>query len=148
LDRETQNDLVDMFQSEKNQRNYELNMRNWVEVDRISSAISEKMANESNSSLNVKILKEDVAKLLQESKSHVQWDGDKFVPKPMQLSKIDLRKFRDSQRDSQFFRDRLVHVRYTNAELSTPLKFVEHEKWTVTDEWSQLKEELKGMDKK
>jgi hypothetical protein len=78
--------------------------------------------------------------LLQESRNHVQWDGDKFVPKPLQLSRINLGKFRDSQS----FQDRNVRVRYTNAELSAPLKFVEHAELTVINEWDNLKEELKG----
>jgi hypothetical protein len=82
-----------------------------------------------------------VEKLLQESRNHVQWDGEKFVPKPMQLSRINLGKFRDSQT----FQDRNVRVRYTNAELSAPIKIMEHAELTVTDEWNNLKEELKGF---
>ena len=93
-------------------------------------------------------LKEDVEKkinyilkLLQESKNHVQWNGEKFIPKPMQLSRINLGKFRDSQS----FQDRNVRVRYTNAELTVPIKFMEHAELTVTDEWNNLKDELKGF---
>jgi hypothetical protein len=77
---------------------------------------------------------------LQESKNHVQWDGEKLVPKPMQLSKINLGKFNDSQS----FQDHSLRVRYTNAELSASIKFVEHAELTVTDEWNNLKDELKG----
>jgi hypothetical protein len=121
------------------QHNYDSN--SWADVDRISSTISGKMANDSDSSRRVEIVKEDVEKLLQESRNHVQWDGEKFVPKPMQLSRINLGKFRDSQS----FQDRNVRVRYTTAELSAPIKFVEHAELTVTDEWNNLKEELKGF---
>ena len=46
----------------------------------------------------------EVEKLLVESKNHVQWDGEKFVPKPMQLGKINLVKIRESQT----FQDRNV----------------------------------------
>jgi hypothetical protein len=112
----------------------------WAEVDGISSAISVEMVNDSNSSQRVEILKEDLEKLLQESRNHVQWDGQKFVPKPIQLSRINLDKFRDPQS----FQDRKVRVRYMNAELSVPIKFVEQEELTVTDEWNHLKDELKG----
>jgi hypothetical protein len=92
------------------------------------------MANDSSDSFGrVEISKEDVKKLLQESKNHVQWDEEKFVPKPMQLSKINLGKFSDSQ---SFQQDRNVRVRYTNAELSASIKFVEHAELTVTDEWN------------
>jgi hypothetical protein len=128
-----------MDNKERIQHNYDSN--SWADVDRISSTISGKMANDSDSSRRVEIVKEDVDKLLQESRNHVQWDGEKFVPKQVQLSRINLAKFRDSQS----FQDRNVRVRYTTAELSVPIKFVEHAELTVTDEWNNLKEELKGF---
>jgi hypothetical protein len=124
---------------ERIQHNF--NSNSWADVDRISSIISEKMANESDGSSQVEITKEDVAKLLQESRNHVQWDGEKFVPKPMQLSRINLGKFRDSQS----FQDRNVRVRYTTAELSVPIKIMEHAELTVVNEWNNLKEELTGL---
>ncbi|XP_046459305.1 uncharacterized protein LOC124205829 [Daphnia pulex] len=111
----------------------------WVDVDRISSEISEKIANDSDSSRRVEVMNDDVVKLLQESRNHVQWDGAKFVPKPMQLGGINLGQFRDSQS----FQDRNVRVRYTTAELSAPIKFVEHAELMVVDEWHKLKDELK-----
>ncbi len=91
------------------------------------------MAKDSDRSRRVKISKEEIAKLLQESRNHVEWDGEKFVP--MQLSRINLAKFRDSQS----FQDRNVRVRYTTAELSAPIKILEHTELTVTDEWKQFK---------
>jgi hypothetical protein len=124
---------------EKIQHNY--NSNSWADLDGISSIISGKMSNDSASSSQFKILKDDVEKLLQESRNHVQWDGEKFVPKPMQLSRINLGKFRDSQS----FQDRNVRVRYTNAELSAPIKFTDNTKLAVTDEWNNLKDELKGF---
>jgi hypothetical protein len=124
---------------ERIQHNF--NSNSWADVDRISSIISEKMANESDGSSQVEITKEEIAKLLQESRNHVQWDGEKFVPKPMQLSRINLGKFHDSQS----FQNRHVRVRYTTAELSAPIKFSEHAELTVTDEWKNLKDELKGF---
>jgi hypothetical protein len=156
LDKETQKKLADLFMKAENkpsaikftldenknenriQHNYDAN--SWTQLDKISSTISGKLANDSDSSRRVEILKEDVAKLLVESKNHVQWDGEKFVPKPMQLSQINLVKFHDSQS----FQERNVRVRYTNAELSAPIKLMEHAELTVTDEWNNLKEQLKG----
>jgi hypothetical protein len=123
---------------ERIQHNYDSD--SWADVDRISSAISGKMANDSDSSRWVEMWKEDVEKLLQESRNYVRWNGEKFVPKPMQLSKINLDKFRDSQS----FQDRTVRVRYTNAELSVPIKFMEHAELVVTDEWNNMKDEIKG----
>jgi hypothetical protein len=124
---------------EKIQHNFDLS--SWDDVDRISSTISGKMAKDSDRSRRVEKSKEEMAKLLQESKNHVQWDGEKFVPKPMQLSRINLAKFRDSQS----FQDRNDRVRYTTAELSAPIKIMEHSELTVTDEWNNLKDEFKGL---
>jgi hypothetical protein len=124
---------------ERIQHNF--NSNSWADVGRFSSIISEKSSNDPVSSSQVEITKEDVEILLQESRNHVQWDGEKFVPKPMQLSKINLAKFRDSQS----FQDRNIRVRYTTAELSAPIKIMEHAGLTVTDEWNNLKDELKGF---
>jgi hypothetical protein len=124
---------------ERIQHNYDSN--SWADVDRISSTISGKLSNDSDKFRRVEILKEEVEKLLQESKDNVQWDGEKFVPKPMQLSRINLSKFRDSQS----FQDRNVRVRYTTAELSAPIKIMEHAELTVVNEWNNLKDELKGF---
>jgi hypothetical protein len=123
---------------EKVQHNFDAN--SWSDVDRITLAISGKLVNDSDSSRRVEILIKDVEKLLKESRDNVQWDGEKFVPKPMQLSRINLDKFRDPQS----FQDRNVRVRYTYAELSAPIKFVEHPELTITNEWDNLKDELKG----
>jgi len=59
----------------------------------------------------------------------------------LQLSRINLAKFRDSQS----FQDRTIRVRYTNAELSVPIKFTEHAELTVTNEWNNLKDDFKGL---
>ncbi|EFX82669.1 C1q and tumor necrosis factor-related protein-like protein 2 [Daphnia pulex] len=143
LDTETQKKLADMFKTLENkeriQHNFDSN--SWADVDRISTTISGKMANDSDRSRRVEISKEEIAKLLQESRDNVEWDGEKFVPKQMQLSRINLAKFRDSQS----FQDRNLRVRYTSAELSAPIKFVEHAELTVTGEWNNLiKDELKA----
>jgi hypothetical protein len=99
------------------------------------------LSNDFDSSRRVEILKEDVKKFLQESRNHVEWNGEKFVPKPMQLSRINLGKFRDSQS----FQDRNIRVRYTNAELSAPIKIMEHAELIVVTEWNNLNDELKGF---
>jgi hypothetical protein len=129
---------------ERMQHNYDSD--SWADMDRISSAISsERMANDANDSDSSRwwkeMWKEDVKKLLQESRNQVQWDREKFVPKPLQLSRINLAKFRDSQS----FQDRTIRVRYTNAELSVPIKFTEHAELTVTNEWNNLKDDFKGL---
>ena len=157
LDTETQKKLVNLFQKAERQSGIKFTLNDgknekriqhnydassWTEVGKISSTISGKLADTSDTfPLRVESLKEDVEKLLQESRNHVQFDGEKFVPKPLQLSRINLGQFRDPQS----FQDRNVRVRYTNAELSATIKFVDHAELTVTDEWNNLKEQLKGI---
>jgi hypothetical protein len=156
LDKETQKKLANLFQKAERQSGIKLTLNegknekriqhnydasSWTEVGKISSIISGKLADTSDISLRVESLKEDVEKLLRESRNHVQFDGEKFVPKPIQLSRINLGQFRDPQS----FQDRNVRVRYTNAELSAPIKLMEHAELTVTDEWNNLKEQLKGI---
>ena len=101
LDTETQKKLANLFQkaperqsgiqltldegkNEKRiQHNYDAN--SWTEVDKISLIISGKLADTSDTfPLRVESLKEDAEKLLQQSRNHVQFDGEKFVPKPIQ----------------------------------------------------------------
>jgi hypothetical protein len=84
--------------------------------------------------------KEDLEKFYQESKDHVEWDGEKFVPKPLQLGRINLAQLRDAQS----LQDRKLNVRYSIAVLSIPINFVQNAELTVTDEWQNIKEELKG----
>ena len=78
--------------------------------------------------------KEELAKFYRESKNHVEWDGDKFVPKPLILSKINLTQLRDKQS----LQDRSVRVRYSTGVLSSPINFVQHADLTNTDEWHNL----------
>ena len=85
---------------------------------------------------------QEVEKILQESRDHVLFDEEKFVPKPMKLARINLSKYRESH---QSFQDRNVLVRYTNAELSAPIKFLEHAEFNVVNEWENIKDELKGF---
>jgi hypothetical protein len=101
LDKDSQKILTDMFQKAEKQS---VNSNSWDDVNRISSIISGKMANDFDF--------DAVKKLLEESRDHVQWNGEKFVPKPIQLSRINLATFRDSQS----FQDRNVSVHYTTAE--------------------------------
>ena len=63
------------------------------------------------------------------------------MPKPLQLSRINL----GILRDSQSFQDLKVRVRYIIAELTAPIKFAQHAELTVTEEWNNLKDQLKGL---
>ncbi len=86
-------------------------------------------------------LNEELSKLYQESKDHVEWDGVKFVPKPMKLSRINMAKLNDRQA----FQNRKVRVRYTTAVLSTAINLAQHPELTITDEWQSLKSEVANL---
>ena len=86
---------------------------------------------------------ERLSKLYKESKDHVEWDGEKFVPKPMDLFRINLANFRDSQ----LFQDRKVRVSYITAILTAPINFVRHSDLTITDEWQSLQFAVRDLEK-
>ena len=54
-------------------------------------------------------------KLFQESKNTAEFDGDKFAPKPMTLSRVNLSKMRDQQQMQQIS----MRVTYKKAFLQT-----------------------------
>jgi hypothetical protein len=137
INTDNEKELADLFQT---QDSYNSNIF-WTAIKEVSSTVLAKSTNDSDSSRRAEIVIVNFAKLLQESKNHVQWDGEKFVPKPLQLSRINLSKFRDSQS----FQDLKVRVRYINAELTAPIKFAQHAELTVTEEWNNLKNQLKGL---
>ena len=58
--------------------------------------------------------KEDIDKFMQEVKNGAQWEGTKFAPKPMTLSKFNMAKLRDTQT----FKDSNVKVSYRTALLT------------------------------
>ena len=58
--------------------------------------------------------KEDIDKFMQEVKNSAQWEGTKFAPKPMTLSKFNMAKLRDTQT----FKDSNVKVSYRTALLT------------------------------
>jgi hypothetical protein len=133
LDKEDQKKLIDTFQ---NTNTFDFGAE--ASVVGIGS-FETKFKNEL--SRHGSTTKEDINKLFQESKNHGEWDGEKFVPKPLALSRVNLAKLRDTQS----FQDRKVSVRYLTAVLSTPIHFIENSELTATDEWQELKDELKGI---
>ena len=141
-DTENQKELVGMFQQGERQSKETESNKTREELDRISLAtISQRLAKDPDSSNPDENSKEYLEKLLEKSRDHVQWDGEKFVPKPMELSRINLGKFRNPQ----LFQDYKIRVRYVNAKLFVPIKFAQHSELTVTDEWKDLKEQLHGI---
>ena len=60
-------------------------------------------------------------RVMNESRNTVQWDGEKFLPKPMTLSRVNLSTFRNSQQ----FQDVKTTVSYALATLTTTLRISE-----------------------
>ena len=55
----------------------------------------------------------EMMKTVREAQDTVEWDGDKFVPKTITLSRINLGKLRNKN----FFQDRKIRVSYITAML-------------------------------
>jgi hypothetical protein len=60
-------------------------------------------------------------RLMKEGRTTAQWDGEKFIPKPMTLSRVNLSTFRNSQQ----FQDVKTTVSYLIATLTTTLRISE-----------------------
>ena len=84
---------------------------------------------------------DDLEKFYQESKNHVEWDGDQFLPKSLTLSKINSTQLRDKQS----LQDCSVRVRFSTAVLSIAINFVQHADLTITDEWQNLNVRLASL---
>jgi hypothetical protein len=61
--------------------------------------------------------KKSLDRLYQASKNSVSWNGEKFVPKPLSLAKVNLAKLRDQQS----LQDRSVRLSYATAVLSVAI---------------------------
>ena len=83
---------------------------------------------------------ESFHRLLQEMKDNVQWDGEKFEPKPLQLSRINLGRLRDTQS----FRDKNVQVKYSTAVLSLTLNIEQESTNSSFDPLVKMQCELEG----
>lgn len=87
--------------------------------------------------------KEGIEKFYRESKDHVIWASDKFVPKLLTLNRFKLAQLRD-QKSLQY---RKVSIRYTAAAVSIPMNFAQNADMTVTDEWHSLKLSVANLTK-
>jgi len=65
---------------------------------------------------------ESIEKIFEESKETVIWEGTKFAPKPLSLSRMNLAKLRDTQT----FKDRTIRVRYSKAVLAVAVNIAQH----------------------
>lgn len=89
---------------------------------------------------STKFSKDELNRLLDESKKTVVWEGEKFVPKQMQLSRINVA----SLKDFRGFQERNVKVAYTTAILSVAVNVKENIGSEFVDEIFDVKTKLKG----
>ena len=85
---------------------------------------------------------ESLDKLFKESKETVEWSGEKFVPKPLALSRVNLVKLRDTQT----FKDRTVRVSYSKAVLAVTINIAQHTNRTSSNRLVELQQGMKSTD--
>ena len=83
---------------------------------------------------------ESLDKLFKESKDTVEWSGEKFVPKPLALSRVNLAKLRDTQT----FKDRTVRVRFSTAVLAVTVNIAQHTDLPSTNLLIELQRRVDG----
>ena len=86
------------------------------------------------------INKEEFEKHYEENKDNIQWDGEKFVPKPMFLSRINLANLRNIQS----YQDKKVRVSYTSAILSIPINVDPHFDTNSINQLFEIQTQIKG----
>ncbi len=85
--------------------------------------------------------KEEIDKLYVESKDSVEWEGEKFTPKSMSLSRINM----NNLRNTQTLEDRSVRVSYSTAVLSVALNIRPYTDKPSSDQLFYLQAHLKGI---
>lgn len=86
---------------------------------------------------------EEIIKIIREAHETVEWDGKKFVPKTITLSRINLGKLRNNN----VLQDRKIRVSYTTAMLYIALyinKEKQEEKKVLPPTNEELAEQIKG----
>ncbi len=90
--------------------------------------------------LSTKYTKEDIDRLYVETKDTVEWEGEKFTPKSMSLSRINM----NTLRDTQMLEDRSVRVSYSTAVLSVALNFRPYSDEPSMDQLFFLQSKIEG----
>ena len=97
-----------------------------------------------NNELSTKYNFEAIDRLHEETKDTVEWEGEKFTPKSMSLSRINM----NTLRDTQTLEDRSVRVSYSTAVLSVALNFRPYSDEPSMDQLFFLQSKIEGMIKK
>ena len=83
---------------------------------------------------------ESIEKIFEESKETVVWEGTKFAPKPLSLSRMNLAKLRDTQT----FKDRTIRVRYSKAVLAVAVNIAQHTDFASSNRLVELQHLIDG----
>jgi len=106
LDAEKQKALLEAFDSNSGKRKATAEqVRNLLDLIRESKLLHDQMVENNDEALN---------RFYDESKDHIQWDKDKFVPKSWSPIRLDMAKLRNPNS----LKDKNVKVKYSRAALS------------------------------
>jgi len=84
---------------------------------------------------------ETLDRLYQASKNSVSWNGEKFVPKPLSLARVNLAKLRDQQS----LQDRSVRLSYATAVLSVTVNIpAKYSSISSSNALNEIKSQLHG----
>jgi len=132
LDKETQTKMRDEFSNESSTE--------------FSASVSAAILGSLSTSMKEEIKRSGMSerdyldKLFQESKSTVQWEGEKFTPKSMALSRINLNTLRNAEE----LHDRSVRVSYSTAVLPVAVNIQPYMDQNSTNQLFEIQRQLNG----
>ena len=128
---------------QKNSGNNEKDIKKGISGSNSTTSGGQRNTQAGNKELSIatSLTQEQLDKLFEESKKNVEWDGEKFTPKQLSLTKINLAKLRDAQT----FRDRSVRVRYSTAVLSVAINIPDDSDITSTNKFIEIQDQLQGI---
>lgn len=88
-----------------------------------------------------KYSQENLTRLIKEAKETVMWEGERFVPKQMNLSRVNLAKLKNSK----VFQERNVKVAYSTTTLSMNVNVKENLGRQFVDEITRVNNRLIGI---
>ena len=128
---------------EKERSNHESGSNENLTMDKSGSSFTDRHSTESGLSRLASTTREELVKFYDETKDHIEWNGEQFIPKPMSLGRVNLAQLHDKQT----FQDHKVKVRYSTAVLSTPINFAQHADLSLINEWQILKDTVANLTK-
>ena len=82
---------------EKERSNHDSGSQENSTLDKSGSSFTDRHSSESVLSRLASTTREELVKFYDETKDHIEWNGEQFVPKPMSLGRINLAQLHDKQ---------------------------------------------------